>query len=931
MKEDKKEEKKTNIKISLLIGLIFSIFAVIAILLNISPNVIASALANSNWPKQAGDLRNSSYINQNLSPYLTLSWLYPITNGQYLSPIVDSLGVAYFTTKSQLVAVNPNGTSKWSYSYGGVSGSGNYATPLLDGKGNIWVEGYSGSKILMYSIKSSDGTLNCTFDDNQSYSDAKSRSVSISPDGNVIYYPRFANGRMYAINENDCSLKWYSNFNSGSSENENIMPSVGSDGTIYIGYSNGVKAFNPSDGSLKWTYTSKSNIKSAPVLSPDETRLYFLATNPGRYLVSVKTSDGSEVWSNLLLSGSDYTYSQIGVDENGTIYSGVGPAVGTDTFKAFNPDGSLKWSNVSNIWTRNSLLIGSNYLYTFISTGGCCKKLYSLDRNLGTVKQTYIAPRSMNINDSGMQVAVDSNSNVYYPGSGQLAKLIPWTITASADTTYYKSGGSIAITAKSTMLKKDPDASEDNKVEAILPNSEKVLLQYSSTDGNNLSVWTGSWNIPQDTTDGSYSIRVEASQFKSITDIATNFDTAVTGSNNTGIYSTLSYSIDNRSPSGSISIDSGAKYTNTRNVTLNITSIDSLSGAKSMMISEDNTFSSSTWEAISTSKQITLTEPEGIKNVYLKLIDNSSNISETYSASIFLDSIPPTALKITKIGELKVTSDASPLSYYYLGEKANISGTGESGNIATFVFSGKSYTNTIGNDGVFSLDLGNTSLPDAKNEIEYYQTDLTGNVSPKKILILITGCSTNFPVNLQDKYCPSVIDTTTIESLSSASVESTNSIEILTSNISETSISSINSLSTNSNLVQITITVLDDNGNPVANALVVLHSNPIEAYTNKEGIATFSNVVKGEHTVNISYGNYYREEKLTIPTVPNLKGVSIVANPTEMKITETQIEKVPTVVSSPSIRVVILAVCTFVILIVITLYSIFKRKYSAKS
>src|SRR3989344_209508 len=101
----------------------------------------AYGLANSTWPKHGATQENSSYVSQNLVPYLTLNWIYTLgmTGGENTAPIVDSDGTIYIPTNTQLRAINPDGTLKWTYTYGGSSSSTNRSTPTLDSSGVLWI------------------------------------------------------------------------------------------------------------------------------------------------------------------------------------------------------------------------------------------------------------------------------------------------------------------------------------------------------------------------------------------------------------------------------------------------------------------------------------------------------------------------------------------------------------------------------------------------------------------------------------------------------------------------------------------------------------------------------------------------------------------------------------------------------------------------
>lgn len=63
---------------------------------------------------------------------------------------------------------------------------------------------------------------------------------------------------------------------------------------------------------------------------------------------------------------------------------------------------------------------------------------------------------------------------------------------------------------------------------------------------------------------------------------------------------------------------------------------------------------------------------------------------------------------------------------------------------------------------------------------------------------------------------------------------------------------------------KVNIMVRDAKGSAVKNATVTLHSTPQTVKTNDNGIATFTNVEAGNHTVQISYNNYQGEQSINL-------------------------------------------------------------------
>jgi outer membrane protein assembly factor BamB len=134
-------------------------------------------------------------------------------------------------------------------------------------------------------------------------------------------------------------------------------PTIGPDGTIYIGANNSnFYAITPA-GELKWLYEAErevAGIWSTAALSADGSTLYFGANKGGIY--ALNTADGSRRWQYKLVGS---VYSSPTLDSRGTLYSGstVGHVLALNeagegifdydagapvwTAPAIRPDGSL--------------------------------------------------------------------------------------------------------------------------------------------------------------------------------------------------------------------------------------------------------------------------------------------------------------------------------------------------------------------------------------------------------------------------------------------------------------------------------------------------------------------------------------------------------------------------------------------------------------
>ena len=104
--------------------------------------------------------------------------------------------------------------------------------------------------------------------------------------------------------------------------------------------------------------------------------------------------------------------------------------------------------------------------------------------------------------------------------------------------------------------------------------------------------------------------------------------------------------LDTASPAGvAVTINDGAIYTTTRNVTLDISTSDSNTDGYQMKIwgtDGVSSESSATWEAFAATKAVSLPAGDGLKTVYIKVRDDVGNESAAASDTITLNTSVPT-------------------------------------------------------------------------------------------------------------------------------------------------------------------------------------------------------------------------------------------------------------------------------------------------
>jgi outer membrane protein assembly factor BamB len=186
-----------------------------------------------------------------------------------------------------LVAVNADGTEKWSAPTGPTIKSG----PALGADGTVYMP-----------------TADCML-------------YAVSPQGQVRW--SFDFGAHLGPTPLDISQQQGPGGGGGgaSGVGSGASPIVGADGTIYTGANNSNMYAVAPDGSMKWLYQAErqlAGIWTTPALSADGSTIYFGANKGGVY--AIKTADGSKRWQ-FAIYGPIYASSVL--DSRGVLYTGA--------------------------------------------------------------------------------------------------------------------------------------------------------------------------------------------------------------------------------------------------------------------------------------------------------------------------------------------------------------------------------------------------------------------------------------------------------------------------------------------------------------------------------------------------------------------------------------------------------------------------------
>jgi outer membrane protein assembly factor BamB len=166
-------------------------------------------------------------------------------------------------------------------------------------------------------------------------------------------------------------------------------PTVGPDGTIYLGTSGGQLFAVGADGTIRWTAQTGPTIKSAPALGLDGT-IYLPSSDGKLYAVSpqgqlIWTFDfGQHLGPTPLVTSDQAGPGGAGGGSNG-IGSGASPTIGPDgtifigadnsNMYAVTPDGNLRWlfeaeRELAGIWTTPALSADGATIYFGANKGG---------------------------------------------------------------------------------------------------------------------------------------------------------------------------------------------------------------------------------------------------------------------------------------------------------------------------------------------------------------------------------------------------------------------------------------------------------------------------------------------------------------------------------------------------------------------------------
>jgi outer membrane protein assembly factor BamB len=329
----------------------------------------------SAWKSLGGDFGRTG-LSKHAGPEIGCTkWTFETEGAISASVSVGAAGRIYIPCEDgRLYTLDPNGSLLWSYD----ANTPLISSPSVGPDGTVYVGGVNGK---LHAIDLSGNLLWVYHTGSFIYC-----SPAVSESGNIYFGSQ--DGMFYALAQDGTELWSFQTKSPGLVPGGSIFasPAIGTDGIVYVGglYDPNLYAFDPNDGSLKWTcnfeFPIYPNLRggptkfawpfASPIVAPDgmiyQTLLY--DTN----LYAIEPVGGTIIWSTDLADLKTGWFDANYAEEYGDAGGWSEPALGPDGtiyvsfddpyLRAVKRNGSIKWVTKLGTTGGFTLTVGSDGL-----------------------------------------------------------------------------------------------------------------------------------------------------------------------------------------------------------------------------------------------------------------------------------------------------------------------------------------------------------------------------------------------------------------------------------------------------------------------------------------------------------------------------------------------------------------------------------------
>lgn len=354
----------------------------------------------------------------------SVNWRAPLSVGSFDITCTASDGRGGAVRQSISMAVVPPGTPRWSHPLPGENMDSSLA---IAPDGALYAASYSANDNAghLYALNPVTGAVNWVFTTN-TLSPIHTSPV-VSPSGNIYFGDD--NGDLYAVDPSGSSLSGWPVSLGASVTSSAALGSA----WLYVGTGDGVMhAIDPLTGAAKpgFSFMAPGGLTSSPSIGPDGT--VYVGAGDGLHAIDPDT--GAEKTGFPYATG-DEVHSSPAIGPDGTVYFGSRDAF----FYAIDPDGTLKWSSTGSDSVDVSPVIGAISASTYVYFGDS-SSFYALSGENGSAAANWpmaisVTPRSSPAVGADGTVYIGSDDNNLYaidPDGGPSAwPEVKWTVNGT--------------------------------------------------------------------------------------------------------------------------------------------------------------------------------------------------------------------------------------------------------------------------------------------------------------------------------------------------------------------------------------------------------------------------------------------------------------------------------------------------------------------